>query len=210
MRIAVVNETSAADHNLDIVTALEGRGQIINAGMTISGAKPELTYIHTGFMAALLLNAGRADLVVGGCGTGQGFMNSVLMYPGVICGHILTPLDASIFPRINAGNCISLMLNQGWGWGSDLNLKMIFDAWFGVESGAGYPAHRVESQKQSRERLTAISRIGRRSMAVIVRDIDAAVIDPALNYPGFWEILDVKSLSDRELAAALSARKRGR
>ena len=70
MKIAVINETSAADKNKDIIAALEGRGhEIINAGMTQSGAKPELTYIHTGFMAALLLNANRVDMVVGGCGT---------------------------------------------------------------------------------------------------------------------------------------------
>jgi ribose 5-phosphate isomerase RpiB len=34
MRIAVINETSAADRNADILAALEGRGhEIINAGM---------------------------------------------------------------------------------------------------------------------------------------------------------------------------------
>ena len=49
MRIAILNETSAADRNVDILRALEGRGHIlINAGMKQNGAKPELTYIHTG------------------------------------------------------------------------------------------------------------------------------------------------------------------
>ena len=34
MRIAVINETSAADRNADILAALEGRGhEVINAGM---------------------------------------------------------------------------------------------------------------------------------------------------------------------------------
>ena len=108
MKIAVINETSAADRNADILAALEGRGhELINPGMRKNGEKPELQYIHTGLMAAILLNLKRVDLVVGGCGTGQGFMNSVMQYPGVFCGHILNPLDAWLFAQINDGNCMS-------------------------------------------------------------------------------------------------------
>ena len=51
MRIAVINETSAADRNADILAALDGRGhEIFNVGMTKCGAQPELLYIHTGLM----------------------------------------------------------------------------------------------------------------------------------------------------------------
>ena len=40
MRIAVVNETSAADKNADILAALDGRGhEVINAGMVKTGAR---------------------------------------------------------------------------------------------------------------------------------------------------------------------------
>ncbi len=89
MRIAIVNETSAADKNADILAALAGRGhEILNVGMKKSGEQPELQYIHTGFLSALLLNLEIADLVVGGCGTGIGYMNSVMQYPGVVCGLI--------------------------------------------------------------------------------------------------------------------------
>src|SRR5208337_4343486 len=116
MRIAVINETSAADRNADILHALEGRGhEIVNCGMRKGGEEPELSYIHTGLIAALVLAMGKVDFVVGGCGTGQGFLNAVLAYPGVSCGHILTPLDAWLFARINDGNCVSLALNQGYG-----------------------------------------------------------------------------------------------
>ena len=91
MKIAVINETSAADRNADILAALEGRGhEIINAGMRKNGEKPELQYIHTGLLAAILLNLSRVDLVVGGCGTGIGFMNAVVQYPNIVCGHLLT------------------------------------------------------------------------------------------------------------------------
>jgi ribose 5-phosphate isomerase RpiB len=105
MKIAVINETSAADKNKDIMTALENRGHtIINAGMKKTGAQPELTYLHTGLLAAILLNLKRVDLVVGGCGTGQGFLNSVMQYPNVCCGLVQTPLDVWLFGQINGGN----------------------------------------------------------------------------------------------------------
>ena len=107
MRIAVINEISAADKNADILKGLAGRGhEILNLGNTRGDESPGLLYIHTGLMSALLLNFNLVDFVVGGCGTGLGYLNSVMQYPGVFCGHLLTPLDAFLFARINAGNCI--------------------------------------------------------------------------------------------------------
>jgi len=145
MKIAIINETSAGHRNADILSALEGRGHfIINAGMKTNGAEPELTYIHTGLMAALFLNLKAADFVLGGCGTGQGFLNAAMQYPGVFCGLALNPLDAWLFTQINGGNAISLQLNQGYGWASEVNLRMIFDALFSVESGIGFPPHWLE------------------------------------------------------------------
>jgi len=207
MRIAVLNETSAADRNADILAALGGRGHdVVNVGMRKSFDPPELTYLHTAFLSGVLLGSGRADLVVGGCGTGQGYLNAVLQYPGVVCGHLLTPLDAWLFGQINGGNCVSLMLNQGWGWASDTNLRMLFDALFQVESGCGYPPHRRESQQASRALLADLSRATHRSLADIVAAVDDRIASPALAYPGVREILDLPTLADRDLAAALSDR----
>ncbi len=207
MRIAVINETSAADRNADIMAALEGRGHtIINAGMVKNGAKPELTYIHTGLMSAILLNLGRVDFVVGGCGTGQGFLNSAMQYPGVFCGHIVNSLDAWLFAQINGGNCISLALNQGYGWAADVNLRFIFDRLFSVESGAGYPAHRKESQQQSRQLLADISRMAHQPLAGIVAALPDSVLRPVLEYPGFRELLDVPAIQDGELRSAFQQR----
>ncbi len=191
MRIAVINETSAADRNADIVAALEGRGfEILNCGMKKNGQAPELSYIHTGFLAALVLAAGKADFVVGGCGTGQGFLNSALAYPGVSCGHILTPLDAWLFARINGGNCASLALNQGYGWAGDVNLRLLFDQLFTPERSRGYPEHRREPQKASRELLERVSASAHRSMAEIVRTLPEEAALPALRYPGILELLE--------------------
>ena len=207
MKIAVINETSAADRNPDILAALQGRDhQIINAGMTQSYQQPELQYIQTGLMSALLLNLKRVDLVVGGCGTGLGYLNSVMQYPGVFCGHILNDLDAWLFAQINAGNCISLALNQGYGWAADVNLRFIFDRYFSVRSGAGYPAHRAEPQAKSRQTLEQISAAAHRPMSEILDALPDEVLLPALGYPGFREILDPDSIEDQALKESLLRR----
>jgi ribose 5-phosphate isomerase RpiB len=207
MRIAVINETSAADKNSQIMAALEGRGhEVINAGMTQSGAKPELQYIHTGLMTALLLHSKRVDFVVGGCGTGQGYLNSALQYPGVFCGHILNSLDAWLFAQINGGNCISLALNQGYGWAGDVNLRFIFDQLFSVEFGGGYPPIRREAQQASRQTLVNVSSLTHRPFAEILRTLPNEVLNPVLSYPGLEALLAAEALEDQALRTALLER----
>ena len=207
MRIAVINETSAADKNADIISALEGRGfEVINAGMKEKGAHPELQYIHTGLMAAILLNLKRADFVVGGCGTGQGFLNSAMQYPGVFCGHILTPLDGWLFAQINSGNCISLALNQGYGWAADVNLRFIFDHMFSVEPGCGYPTQRKEPQAASRRALETISELAHHSFAEIIKHLPEEIIYPVCSYPGFVQLIDVDRIEDLKLKDAFKSR----
>ncbi len=207
MKIGVVNEVSTADRNADVVAALEGRGHtIINAGMKRASDGPELTVLHTSFLSALLLATGRADFIVAGCGTGHGYEIAVNQYPGVFSGRILTPLDAWLFTQINGGNVVSLALNLGYGWAGDVNVRMIVDALFSVESGAGYPPPRRPTQQESRRLLHGISDVTHRSMAEIVRALPDRVIGPALTYPGTWELLDVDTLEDRELAAAIQER----
>jgi ribose 5-phosphate isomerase RpiB len=207
MRVAVVNETSAVDKHPFIMSALEGRGlDVLNAGMAAPGEEPELQYVHTGFISALLLAAGRVDMVVGGCGTGQGYMNSVMQYPGVFCGHLLTSLDAFLFARINAGNVISLALNQGWGWAGDENLRLLFDQLFTGAKGEGFPAHRQEPQRASREKLEIISDATHRSMAEVLVRLPDEIVIPALAHPAAAAALDVDSIDDLVLRSALQAR----
>jgi len=207
MRIAVINETSAAGRNADILAALDGLGnEVINAGMKKAGDGPELSYIHTGLMAAVLLNAGTVDFVVGGCGTGQGFLNSVMQYPGVTCGHILTPLDAWLFAQINAGNCVSLMLNQGYGWAGEINLRFIFEKLFCGEPGAGYPVHRQGPQRESRELLGRLNLVTHRTMPEVLAELPGEVVLPVINYPGFLELLESQGDKDTGILAALKKR----
>jgi ribose 5-phosphate isomerase RpiB len=207
MRIAVLNETSAADRNADILAALDGLGHdVINAGMKKSGEKPELSYIHTGLMAAVLLNSGTVDFVVGGCGTGQGFLNSVMQYPGITCGHIVTPLDAWLFTQINGGNCVSLMLNQGYGWAGEVNLRFIFEKLFSVEPGAGYPSHRREPQRESRELLGRLNLVTHLSMQQILAELPDEVVMPVARYPGFMELMELWPGTDSKILNMLKDR----
>ncbi len=190
MRVAVVSEVSARDKNGDIVSALQACGQeVLNAGMTGAEGEPELTYIHTGLIAAALLNMGAVDMAVGGCGTGQGFLNSVMQYPNVLCGLIQNPLDAFLFSQINAGNCVSLALNKGYGWAGDLNLRYIFEKLFAAPPGGGYPPHRSESQAQSRERLRHISEATHKPFEYIVRALDKEIVYTVLAHKPFREEL---------------------
>lgn len=208
MKIAVINETSAADKNKDIIAALEGRGHtIINAGMKEGGAKPELTYIHTGLLAAILLNLKRVDFVVGGCGTGQGFLNSCMQYPNVFCGLIRNPLDAWLFGQINGGNCVSLALNYEYGWAGEVNLKFIFDRLFSLkEFGRGYPPHRQKSQQESINLLKKVSVTVHRSFAEIISSLEDKIIQPVLRFPGVLELIDIDSLEDEGLKEVLRRR----
>lgn len=190
MKIAVINEISAAARNADILRALEGRGhEVLNLGNTGSEDAYPLQYIHTGLMSALLLHLKAVDFVVGGCGTGLGYLNSVLQYPGVVCGHLLTPLDAWLFARINNGNCVSLALNQGYGWAGEINLSMIFDALFTPEKGTGFPAQRAEPQRRSRETLAEISTATHKPFAEILKALPLNVSKTALDHPAFRQVL---------------------
>ena len=207
MRIAVVNETSAADKNEAIMIALDGRGfDVFNVGMKKNGAKPELSTIQTGLITAMLLNLNRVDFVVGGCGTGQGYMLSAMKYPGVYCGHIITALDAWLFTQINAGNCISLALNQGYGWAGDVNLRFIFDRIFSVEKGGGYPSYRKDPQRQYRLQLEDVDKTTHIPFAQIIETLPDHAINPALEYPGMLELIDVETIEDEQLKMAFEKR----
>lgn len=191
MKIAVINEISASHRNADIMAALSKFDHTVyNVGMKDPEQNPVLTYIHTGLMAGILLNTGAVDLVVGGCGTGQGFLNSAMQYPGVFCGLISDPLDAWLFSQINGGNCVSLPLNKGYGWAADINLQFIFEKLFDCQMGAGYPEHRKESQRISREKLRNISRYSHRSIDEILRSTEKEILVPLSKLESFLKLID--------------------
>ena len=189
MRIAVVSEFSALAKNKDVLWALKDSGhEVFNVGMAEGGGGAELSYIHTGFMAGALLNLGAVDFVVGGCGTGQGFMSAATQYPNVFCGLILQPLDAFLYSQINAGNCVSLALNMGYGWAGELNLKYIFEKLFAFPPGSGYPAHRAAIQADSRKILQGVSKATHKTFDEILVSLDKAILKTAFSYEPFMTL----------------------
>lgn len=204
MKVAVVNEISSCAKNSELIKALDGLGpEVFNVGMTCPDQTPQLTYIHTGLMTALLLNYGVVDLVIGGCGTGQGFLNSAMQYPGVICGLITEPLDAWLFSRINDGNCISLALNRGYGWAGDINLRFIFEKLFCGVNGLGYPKSRCESQRESRVSLSRISALTHNAMEEILPRLPQVMLAPLVGTKAFMDIIGIQEC-DRLKSLVLS------
>lgn len=186
MKIAVVMEGSTKFQNPDVVRVLSKFGhEVLNLGMKDMEGEPDLTYMETGLISALALNLGIVQFVVGGCGTGQGYMNAVLQYPNVSCGLIYDPVEAFLFSQVNAGNCISLPLNKGYGKvNGDINLQYIFEKLFNDTYGAGYPAVRGELQKKARERLHELSAASHYTMEEILNRMDVEIVRKACAFPG--------------------------
>jgi len=177
MRIAVINEESACLRNKDIIEALSGYShEVFNVGMTGEKNEPAYSYIHTAFMTAMLLKVEAVDFVIGGCGTGEGYMLSANQYPNVYCGLIYDPLEAWLFVQINAGHAVSLALNKCYGWAAEENLKLIFDALFNSPVGAGYPCYRKEAQKKFRIELEKVSTATHKNFADIINSLDKNIM----------------------------------
>ena len=210
MKIGIVTEISTAHRNADVYNALvEATApmghEIINIGMKGPDDSP-LNYLTNGYLTGLLLNLGRVDFMVGGCGTGTGYINAELCFPGVFSTQCLEPLDAFLFPQINDGNSVSLALNKDYGWGGDRRLVMMFQQLFRPElKGAGYPPERKEPQNKFRDMLVDYSKATHKTMAQCTRDMDQSIVHQALRHPGVWELVDIDSVEDAELKEALIA-----
>ena len=169
MRIALINENSQAAKNSIIEASLrkvvEPMGfEVRNYGMYTAEDEEQLTYVQNGILAATLLNAGACDYVITGCGTGEGAMLALNSFPGVICGHVETPLDAYTFAQINDGNAIALPFALGFGWGGDLNLQYIFEKLFCEPSGGGYPKERAVPEQRNKKILDQVKLVTYKSM----------------------------------------------
>jgi ribose 5-phosphate isomerase RpiB len=184
MRIALINENSQAAKNSIIEKALrkvvEPMGfEVKNYGMYAADDEAQLTYVQNGILAATLLNAGACDYVITGCGTGEGAMLALNSFPGVICGHVETPLDAYTFAQINDGNAISLPFALGFGWGGELNLEYIFEKLFSEPFGGGYPKERVVPEQRNKKILDGVRAAAFRPLADILYDLDPELVKGA-------------------------------
>ncbi|MGN0332070.1 MAG: RpiB/LacA/LacB family sugar-phosphate isomerase [Enterocloster sp.] len=192
MKIALLNEFSQAPKNPIILNELkkvvEPMGhEVFNVAMekpltdqdvpeAYTVENPRLTYLHLGIQAALLLNSGAVDFVITGCGTGQGALMSLNMYPGVVCGYCIEPTDAYLFLQINNGNALSIPYAKGFGWGGELNLNNIFSRAFGSPKGMGYPDGRKEAQNRNANLLFAVKKQVAKPLLEALKAIDPQLV----------------------------------
>ncbi len=212
MKIALINENSQAAKNAQIYEALkkvadEKGYELRNYGMYGADDAAQLTYVQNGILAAVLLNSGAADFVVTGCGTGEGAMLALNSFPGVICGHVATPLDAYTFAQINDGNAISIPFALGYGWGGDLNLTYIFEKLFSEPFGGGYPKERVVPEQRNKKILDGVRAAAFKPLPEILKSLDRELVKGALAGERFDEYFfeDAKSEELKSLVRELKA-----
>ena len=205
MKIALINENSQAAKNGVIVETLkkvvEPLGhEVFNYGMYSADDAEQLTYVQIGILAAILLNSGAADLVITGCGTGEGACLACNAFPGVLCGHVVDPTDAYQFTQVNNGNCIAMPFAKGWGWGAELNLQYVFEKLFGFGHGQGYPKERVVPEQRNKKILDGVRAVAFKPLIEILKGIDLDLLKGAIAGEHFQEqfFADCK---DPELAA---------
>ena len=207
MKIALINENSQAAKNAVILKALkkvvEPMGfEVVNYGMYSAEDKAQLTYVQNGILAATLLNAKAADYVITGCGTGEGAMLALNSFPGVICGHVATPLDAYTFAQINDGNAISIPFALGFGWGGDLNLEYIFEKLFCEPSGQGYPRERAVPEQRNKKILDGVRAVAVKDFWKILKGLDRELVKGAFASEKFAELF-FPACKDEKIAATV-------
>jgi len=203
MKIGLILENSQADKNEivynELVGATQDKGhQVINYGMLSSKDPHVLTYVQNGLLAAILLNTKAVDFVVTGCGTGQGAMVACNAMPGVVCGHIKSPLDAYLFGQVNGGNAIAINFAQEFGWGGELNLRYIFEKLFAAPFGGGYPIERREPEQRNAKILNDVKQVTHTPLLEVLKNIDPEFLKGTIDYQEFKELF-FKAAQDGEV-----------
>ena len=155
--------------------------------------------INSPSSAFAILQAKAADFVVTGCGTGEGAMLALNSFPGVICEHVASPLDAYTFAQINDGNAISLPFALGFGWGGDLNLEYIFEKLFSESFGGGYPKERAVPEQRNKKILDGVREAAFKPFTEILESLDKDLVKGAFAGEKFSELF-FKDCKDDKIA----------
>ena len=204
MKIALINENSQAAKNELICNTLKSvveplGHEVFNYGMYSAEDKEQLTYVQIGILSAILLNSGAADLVITGCGTGEGAMLACNSFPGVLCGHVVDPTDAYQFTQVNNGNAIAMPFAKGWG--CELNLQYVFEKLFVSEWGLGYPRERAVPEQRNKKILDEVKKVTHTDMVYILENLDRDLAKGAVAGPKFKEYFFANCKCDKIRAA---------
>jgi len=192
MKIALIIENSQAAKSEIVHAALNAVAvplghQVFHYGMYTPEDKASLTYVMNGLLTGLLINAGAADFVVTGCGTGMGSMLAANAMPGVSCGLIIDPTDAFLFGQINDGNAIAMPYAKGFGWAAELNLQDCYRKLFEGERGLGYPKERAEIMRKNRGILKDLKAATCHDMLTVLKNVDQDLLKAAVAGERFQE-----------------------
>ncbi|MFM1581097.1 RpiB/LacA/LacB family sugar-phosphate isomerase [Helcococcus bovis] len=204
MRVALINENSQAAKNELIYNTLKSvtdeKGfELDNYGMYSAEDESQLTYVQNGLLAAILLNSKAADFVITGCGTGVGAMLALNSFPNVLCGFAAEPTDAYLFAQINNGNALSIPYAKGFGWGAELNLKLIFERLFAEEGGNGYPKERVIPEQRNKKILDEVKKVTHQDIMYVLKNIDQDFLKETVSGAHFQELF-FKNCQVQEIA----------
>lgn len=138
MRIVLSSDHAAIDLRRAIAAHIEAKGHNVD---DIGPTTTESTHypIH-GKAAAAKVAAGKADLGIILCGTGQGIMMSANKVDGIRCGVCSDTFSARMIRQHNNANMLSIGARV---IGSDLALDIV-DAFLGAEFEGGRHATRVD------------------------------------------------------------------
>lgn len=201
MRIALINENSQAPKNAliyktlsDVTTKLGF--EVDNYGMYSPEDEHWLTYVQNGILASVLINGGAADYIVTGCGTGMGAMLALNSFPGIICGLIEAPSDAFLFSQINDGNAISLPYAKGFGWGAEIKMSYIFEKFFSVKGGGGYPPEKQQVERENKKILDGVRQNNFKSIYECLDSQDKDLVKGALSGVNFKKLFYANAKND--------------
>lgn len=209
MKIALINENSQAAKNEIIYNTLkevaDQKGyEVYNYGMYGKENESQLTYVQNGLLAAILLNSKAADFVITGCGTGSGAMLALNSFPNVTCGLAAEPTDAYLFSQINGGNALSIPYAKGFGWGAELNLKLIFERLFAETASGGYPKERAVPEQRNARILNEVKQITHNDMMTILKQIDQDFLKETIAGEKFQEYF-FANCQDEEIATYIKS-----
>ena len=124
---------------------------------------------------------------------------------GVISlGFVEEPLDGYLYSQVNAGNAVSLPFNKGFGWGSDVKLRYIFERLFEEAPGGGFPKEWAQAERTNRNILTDVKKVTCRDMKEILKEIDPEFLKGTLEPKGTKEQI-YENATDQELVDVIKA-----
>lgn len=206
MKIALVMEWSQSAKNELVYKTLkevaDEKGFDVDNYGQYNMEDHRMTYNQCAILTSALLESGAADMVITGCGTGEGAMMASNAMPGVTCGLVSDPTEAFLFTQVNNGNCVSFPFAKGFGWGGEINLKYMIEKLFEKEGGGGYPESAAASEQANAKILDELKAVAHHDITYIIKNADRDLVKAAFGGPNTLDMF-FKNCKNNEIATAV-------